>query len=251
MLRDERLKIILEMVDKSNIVSIADIKEKLNVTEMTVRRDLKFLDESGCLIRIHGGAKKKQEKLLTELSQNEKRTINIEEKRYIAKIAASIVEDNDIIYIGPGTTNELIYDYLEVSYAKIITNSMSVFMKFKDDSRFELILIGGRFRSRTDVFVGSFTDELLSNIRVKRAFVGVNGIFNNNVTTSNEEEGCCQRIILDNATERYILCDSSKIGKEDFYSFYSLDNITAIITDDKIDLNIMKKYEKNVNIINS
>jgi DeoR family lactose phosphotransferase system repressor len=221
----------------------------MNVTEMTVRRDLKVLEEKGLLIRIHGGAKKKEENLFKELSHNEKRTIHIEEKKYIAKIAGQLVEENDIIYIGPGTTNEMIYDYLNISYAKIITNSMSIFSKFKDDNRFELILIGGRFRPRTDVFVGSFTDELLKKIRVKRAFVGTNGICHDNITTSNEEEGACQRIILDNAAEKYILCDSSKLGKEDFYSFYNIKDITAIITDDKIEQNIKKKYEKSAKII--
>nr|WP_281064375.1 DeoR/GlpR family DNA-binding transcription regulator [Clostridium muellerianum] len=250
-LKDERFQKILDMFQNDNIIRISDIKEVLDVTEMTVRRDLKALEEKGLLTRIHGGAKRKEEILFTELSHNEKRNINVEEKKYIAKLAGGLIEENDIIYIGPGTTNEMIYDYLTVSYAKVITNSMSIFNKFKNDKRFELILIGGRFRQRTDVFIGNFTNELLEKIRVRKAFVGVNGICNNNITTSNEEEGVCQRIILDNALEKYILCDSSKIGKEDFYTFYDLTEVTAVITDDKMDTKIKERYEKNVKIINS
>lgn len=251
MLKDERLKTILEMIQNDNIVSISDISKILNVTEVTIRRDLKTLEEKGLIIRIHGGAKKKQGVSFIELSNNEKRTIHVEEKKYIARLAGRLVEENDIIYIGPGTTNELTYDYITVSYAKVITNSMSVFSKFKDNNRFELILIGGRFRSRTDTFVGNFTNELLKKIRVRKAFIGVNGIHNGHITTANEEEGLCQRIIMDNASEVYILCDSSKIGKEDFYSFYDLKDVTAIITDDKIDPDIKREYEKKVRIINS
>lgn len=251
MLKDERFQKILEMLENNNIIKIYDIKEMLGVTEMTVRRDLKVLEERGLLTRIRGGAKKKEKALFTELSHNQKRNINVEEKKYIAKLAGRLIEENDIIYIGPGTTNEMLYDYINVSYLKIITNSMSIFNKFKDDKRFELILIGGRFRARTDVFVGNFTNELLEKIRVKKAFVGVNGICNNSITTSNEEEGGCQRIILDNALEKYILCDSSKIGKEDFYSFYNLKKITALITDDKISTKVREEYEKIVRIINS
>lgn len=187
---------------------------------------------------------------LNELSSNEKRSIHIEEKKYIAAIAAKLVKENDIIYIGPGTTNELIYDYLKISYAKIITNSMPVFLKFKDDTRFEVILIGGQYRSRTDVFVGNFTNMLLEKLRVKMAFVGTNGIYENNVTTSNEEEGVCQKIILDNAAEKYILLDSSKIDKEDFFCFYDLRKVTAVITDDKMDSQIKREYEKIVKVIN-
>ena len=249
MLKDERLQQIVKIIEKQNIISISDITKMMNVTEMTVRRDLKVLEEKGLLTRIHGGAKRRKDILFTELSHNEKRNIRIEEKRYIAKIAAGLVNEKDIIYIGPGTTNELIYEYLNVSYAKIITNSLSIFSKFKDDNRFELILIGGRFRSRTDVFVGNFTNELLGKIRVKSAFVGTNGICDDNITTSNEEEGTCQKIILDNATNKYILCDSSKMGKEDFYSFYNLRHATAIITDDKIDPNVKSKCERKIKII--
>lgn len=251
MLKDERLQKIVQTIEKQNIISISDIRKTMNVTEMTVRRDLKLLEEKGLLTRIHGGAKRRKEILFTELSHNEKSNIHLEEKKYIAKMAAGLIKEKDIIYIGPGTTNELIYEYLNVSYAKIITNSLSIFSKFKDDNRFELILIGGRFRSRTDVFVGNFTNELLGKIRVKSAFVGTNGICDDNITTSNEEEGTCQKIILDNAINKYILCDSSKMGKEDFYSFYSLSDATAIITDDKIDSNIKRKCEKNIKIINN
>lgn len=249
MLKEERFQKILDMLDENKIIKITDINEKLGVTEITVRRDLKVLEQRGLLKRIYGGAKKIEEAgkdNFKELSSNEKRKINIEEKKYIAKIAASIIEEGDIIYIGPGTTNELIYDYLDVPYAKVITNSMPVFLRFKDDKKYEIILVGGRYRHHTDVFVGSFTNEILRSMRVKIAFVGTNGVFNENITTSNEEEGACQKIIMDNALKKYIICDSTKIEKEDFYSFYNLKDVTAIITDQNIDEMLKKKYEKIV-----
>jgi DeoR family transcriptional regulator, lactose phosphotransferase system repressor len=253
MLREERFQKILQILDRNNIIKISDINKELGVTEITVRRDLKVLEERGFLSRIYGGAKKvKQENKYNfkELSNNEKRKINIEQKRHIAKLASERIQENDIIYIGPGTTSELIYDYLNVSYVKVITNSMSVFLKFKNDKRYEVILVGGRYRLHTDVFVGSFTNQNLKNMRVKTAFVGTNGICNYNITTSNEEEGVCQRIILDNALQKYILCDSTKIEKEDFFNFYNLKNITAVITDKKMDDKLKQKYEKVVDIIN-
>lgn len=252
MLKEERFQKILQMLDKNSIIKISDINEKLGVTEITVRRDLKVLEERGLVDRIYGGAKKIQIANKTnfkELSNNEKRKINIEQKRYIAKIASERVQENDIIYIGPGTTSELIYDYLKVSYVKVITNSMPVFLKFKDDSRYEIILVGGRYRSHTDVFVGSFTNENLKNMRVKTAFVGTNGICNDNITTSNEEEGVCQKIIMDNAVKKFVLCDSSKIDKEDFFSFYNLKDVTGIITDSNMDEELKEKYEKIVDVI--
>lgn len=253
MLKEERFQKILDMLDKNNIIKITDINDELGVTEITVRRDLKVLEERGLLKRIYGGAKKiekSNEMKFKELSSNEKRKINIEQKKYIARLASERVHENDIIYIGPGTTNELIYDYLDVSYIKVITNSMPVFLKFREDKRYEIILVGGRYRLHTDVFVGNFTNEILKSIRVKTAFVGTNGICGDNITTSNEEEGVCQKIILDNAVQKYIICDSTKIGKEDFFSFYNLHDVTGIITDGDIDDKVKEKYQKYVDIIN-
>lgn len=250
MLREQRLEKILEMLEENNVIKISNITKKLSVTEMTVRRDLKVLEEKSLLVRIHGGAKRKNETSIRELSHNEKKIMNVEQKKYIASIAASLIEENDTIFIGPGTTNEFIYDFIDISYGKVVTNSIAVFLKFAEDSRFELILAGGKLRTRTGTFVGSFTNDILKKIRVKKAFIGTNGIYENNITTFNEEEGVSQRLILDNAVEKYVLTDSTKFNKEDFYSFYDLNSVTAIITDDQISTSIKKQYEKITDIIN-
>ncbi|AQS11861.1 lactose phosphotransferase system repressor [Clostridium saccharobutylicum] len=249
MLKEERQKIIVDTVNQLGIIRVSDLTEKLEATEMTLRRDLKYLEEQGFLVRIHGGARSKDNIKFEELSLNEKRNINIDRKIEVAKIAASLIKENDIVYIGPGTTNEYIYDYIKVSYAKIITNSLNILDKFKDDSRFEVILIGGKLRMKTSTLVGSFTNKALSKIRVKSAFIGTNGISEDNVMTSNEDEGVCQSIIMNNAIGRYVVCDSTKIEKEDFYTLYKLEDVTALVTDSKLDGNLKSKYSKYCKII--
>lgn len=249
MLKEERQHIILETVNKLGIIRVSELTEKLEATEMTLRRDLKYLEEQGLLVRIHGGARSKENVKFEELSPNEKRTLNIDKKIEVAKIAASLIKENDIVYIGPGTTSEHIYDYINVSSAKIITNCLSVFDRFKDDNRFELILIGGRLREKTSTFIGSFANEALSKIRVKSAFIGANGISDNNIMTSNEDEGVCQQIIMNNAVSRYVICDSTKIEKEDFYTLYQLEDVTALVTDSGIDPETKKKYSRYCKVI--
>lgn len=250
MLKEERFQKIISMLNENEFINVADIALSLNVTEMTVRRDLKALENLNKLIRVHGGAKSKKEYNFKELSHHEKQSINVEEKRYIAKIAASLIQENDTVFLGAGTTNEMIYDYITVQHAKIITNSMDVFTRFMQDSRFETILVGGKLRARTGAFVGSFANDVLRKIRVKKAFIGTNGIFEDNVTTYHEDEGVAQSIILDNAHEKYIIADSSKIGKADFFVFYSLKDVTAMITGEEIGAKIGKKYKKITRIIN-
>lgn len=234
MLKEERLEKIVAMVSQREIVKVSEITKLLNVTEMTVRRDLQTLEGQGLIRRIHGGAKKAKTLSARELSHLEKKGIHVEEKKKIARTIAGLIADGDSVFLGVGTTLEFVYDYLEVSFAKIITNSMHVFQRFVDDNRFELILVGGTYRFRTGAFVGRFANETLGNMRVKKAFIGTNGIFENNITTSSEEEGETQRIILDNAGEKYIVADHHKLENEDFFCFYCLDEVTALITDDGV-----------------
>lgn len=249
MLKIERHKNILKKLEKKEILKNSELIKDLDITEMTLRRDLKELEENGHLTRIHGGAKNKNVFLKDEMLLSEKREVNIKNKKNIAKLVSNYIVKNDTVYIGPGTTNELIYNYINLSYLKIVTNSLSVFQKFKNDKRFEVILIGGKLRETTDTFVGNFTNETLKKINVNVAIVGVNGIYEDGIMTYNEEEGLTQKIILDNAVHKYALCDSTKIDKQDFYKFYNIKNLTAIITDANISKKNEQIYEKYTKII--
>ncbi|WP_044639981.1 DeoR/GlpR family DNA-binding transcription regulator [Risungbinella massiliensis] len=235
MLKEERHRIILELLKQERYLKIAELADRLGVTKMTVRRDLSSLEEEGVLHRVHGGAQRVGEEEIEELSHQEKLTLHMEEKSKIAKRAASLVEENDTVFIGPGTTNELIYSYIRLRRATVVTNSLTVFQRFQGDERFELILMGGRYRERTGSFIGTFANESLRKIKVNKAFIGTNGVYHGMVTTANEEEGLAQQIILDNALAKYILCDESKIGKQALYAFYSLHHVNALISDARPD----------------
>ena len=249
-LKEERKNITLDMLQKEEVITVSQVKKVLNVTDMTVRRDLKELEDSHQLIRIHGGAKRVANDVsYNEYTHSEKKKINTEDKKAAAKKAASLIVENDLVFIGPGTTCEFIYDYIDVNRAKIITNSFSVFMKFQADPRFEVILVGGRLRQFTKTFVGVFANQVLGNMKVKKAFLGTNGINGLNITTANEEEGTSQKIILDNAQERYIVCDHTKIGQEAFYTFYPLDEVTAIITDENLPDQTREEYGQFTTIL--
>lgn len=251
MIKEERQKALLALLDKQEFVKVTDITDKINVTEMTVRRDLKELEEQGKLIRVHGGAKASGKKDLShfELSHIEKKNIHLTEKEAVAKNIAKQINTGDTVFLGPGTTIELVYDYLTCDFAKIVTNSIHVFDKFKNDSRFELVLIGGSYRSKTGAFVGTIANDTVTNIQVYKAFIGVNGILDDFVTNSNEDEGVTQRIILQSAHIKYIIADHFKLDKQDFYKFYSLSEADYLITDHTIPTDVLARYEKIIDII--
>ena len=86
-------------------------------------------------------------------------------------------------------------------------------------------------------------------MNIKKAFIGVNGIYNNSISNSNEDEGMIQATVLNNSFEKYIVSDSSKLNKRDFYEFYNLEDVTAIITDKNISKENIDKYSKYTEII--
>lgn len=244
MLKEERHIYIINELKNNNIIQVSDIKDKLDVTEMTIRRDLKELEEKGILKRIHGGATSVDLLSSKEFSHNEKVKKNIKEKKEISQKIVSTVKDNETIFLGPGSTIELVSEYISDKSCKIVTNSLYLFNRLNRNNYKDLILIGGSFRSNTGAFVGSLATNTVRKLRFKRAFIGVNGLNDDKVFTYSEDEGEIQRIALDNSQLRYIVADHTKVGKEDFYSFYNLDEVTGVISDSAID-------DRSVSEINS
>lgn len=116
---------------------------------MTVRKDLDELDKAGKIVRIHGGAQSISYSINQELSHAEKQALQIDEKSKIAQLAASYVEDGDTIFLSPGTTIELLAQYLINKHIRIITNNYAVFEILKQSDSADIILTGGDFRRNT------------------------------------------------------------------------------------------------------
>lgn len=249
MIKEERLSAIMSMISDKEYIKVSDIGELLNVTEMTVRRDLQYLENKQLLKRVHGGATSISPNQIKELSHIEKVDVNFEEKKEIALKIVNEIQDGDTIFLGAGTTIELTYDVFNKKNVRIITNSLPLFNKFSLDENIDLILIGGTYRSKTGSFTGSITNDVLSNLNVERAFIGVNGIYEEGVYNSNENEGVTQKTILNSSDIKYLVADDSKIGRRDFYKFYDLSNIDYLIMNDALNIDEKEKYGKYVTII--
>lgn len=254
MIKARRHAMILELLNQNTVIKVSDLVDILNVTEMTIRRDLKELENENLLIRVHGGARRIEVENTTasivELSHQQKRDLKLNEKQQIAQSIANNIKDNETIFLGSGTTIELVYDYLTINSAKIITNSIYVFNKFKYDEKFELIMTGGSFRSKTGSFTGTIANDFLSGINVEKSFIGVNAVGGKLMYNSNEDEGVVQRTILNNSQEKFIIADSSKFNKLDFYQFYDLRDADYLVTDNNLPDDVKENYSKWVNIIN-
>lgn len=228
----ERLDEIARRVHEKGTIRIQDIVDDLNVSDMTVRRDLIELEEQGVLTKIHGGARSNAAFQYKEMSHNEKHTKQIEEKKMIAKKAAELIEDGNHIFLGPGTTVEMLANEIKNKRLSVVTNCLPVFhiLFRKRSEHFNVYLIGGTQREITESFVGEMANTLLEKMRFSKIFFSANGIKGNDVMTSSYEEAYTQKLAISHANEKYVLVDDSKVGKEDFVSFCELSELTAMVT---------------------
>ena len=148
MLTEQRHEIILNLLSEKGSITVTELKELLNTSESTIRRDLNTLDEQGRLTKVFGGAVEKSNGVLTtELSVSQKATVNTEAKKKIAMYAAKLVAPNDFIYIDAGTTTEYLIDYLDEKNATYVTNAVTHARKLAV-AGFKVILIGGELKGK-------------------------------------------------------------------------------------------------------
>lgn len=248
MLKEERQKIILDKLEENNIIQVSQMTELLNVTEMTIRRDLIELEKKELLIRIHGGASKIEKTQPKEFSNEEKLLKNKDLKMEIAGKIGQILMPEQNIYLGAGTTMEYVSEFIGDKKLNIFTNSLYLFNKLVFLDNVNIKLIGGKFRKVSGAFVGALSLDIVSKMRFNQAFIGVNGINKGKAYTYSPEEGILQKMILDNSFDRYLVADSSKIGFEDLYHFYNIED-AKFITDSKITSKQKEEIEKYTELI--
>ncbi len=204
------------------------------------------------MTKIHGGARSNKAFQYREYSHAEKHIQNKEAKQAIASKAAQLIEDGDTIFLGPGTTVAFLAEALNNQRLTVITNCMPVFtlLMAKKTEDFQVFLLGGEYRQVTEAFVGEITNTSLEKLRFSKMFFSGNGVRDGEVMTSTLAEAYTQNLALKHSLEKYLLLDSSKIGKDDFTSFCKLRDLTALITDVKTEDENYRSLEPEIEIIN-
>lgn len=244
-LQEKRLTAINNLLHKTGFMTTVDIAENLQVSSMTVRRDLKRLEELGKITRIYGGAKSNDP---TESTTNEKLQKNINEKKEIAELLAGKITDNSTIFLGAGTTLLLAVPLLVKKNLTFVTNSLLAFNEI-NKSKCRLLLTGGELHRNTEEFLGEKAEYFFEGLNFDYAVCSTNGISNNNVTTSMTPEGTIQNIAIDHAEKAIIVADHTKLNHSDIITFQNLSKFDYLVTDSKIEKNDFKKYSKYTKVI--
>lgn len=247
----ERHQSILQLLREKRLLDIQELSELLQVTGVTIRKDLKLLEERNLLFRTKGGASSENPYTI-EKPINEKEFINVEQKKKIAKAALALIGETDSIIIGSGTTVFELSRCLNPSkHLIVITPALKVALELYNRPNAEVLQLGGLIHKSSASAAGFFSELILQHISCGILFLGVDGIdldFGLSITNLNEA-GLNQKMI-NIAQKVVIMADSSKFGKRGLGRICSLDSIQYIITDNGVPTETIKLLEeKGIKVI--
>lgn len=234
MLAAQRRELILTHLERDGAVTVAGLAKLLDVSEMTVRRDLDALDAQGHLNKVHGGATTVHAGRSNEPGFAAKSGLAGPAKVAIAKAAAALVEPGAAVGLTGGTTNYLVARELSTMRGiTIVTNSIRVAEAFADVpvSDVPVIVIGGS-KTPSDALVGPIAVESMRGLNLDFCFMGVHGMDEHSGFTSpNLLEAETNRAFAATARRFIVVTDSSKWGEVGLARITPLEEATAVITD--------------------
>lgn len=241
----ERHKYILSSLQKDGYVKVLDLAKQLDVTAVTIRKDLKILEEKGMLYRTHGSASPANPHA-GDRHVTEKEKIKPDEKQKIGKAAARLIHENDSVIINSGSTICMFAEQIEpIEGLTVVSASIMATTILSQKGNINLIQLGGTYRKRSASVIGSYTQSFLKDITCSKLFLGVDGIdIDFGITTSNIEEAELNKSMMEVVSKIIILADSSKFGRKGFGKICDIDKIDVIITDSGIPPTMIKKIEK-------
>lgn len=210
MLPEERKQIICDYINQHQTATTVELMVHCNASEATIRRDLTELNKLGLITKVHGGAMALQNKVMSDYKVSERANLNQEEKIMIAKYAAELINDNDLVFIDAGTTTAGIIDYVTAKKVTFITNAISHALKISEKG-YPVYLTGGLLKSTTEALVGAACYENLQRYNFSIGFFGTNGVTHKEgFTTPDVEEAKIKELALSRTQAPYVLCDHTK-----------------------------------------
>ena len=237
----ERHKHILDCLARDGYVRVAEMAKELDVTTVTIRKDLKYLEEKKLLYRTHGSASPVNPQT-QEVEVREKEKIPIDEKRRIAMAAAQLIEPDDSIIIASGSTVQMLGDFIQPQgHLTVVTSSLKTAVQLNSMDRVDVIQLGGNVRKNSLSVVGVYTSQFFEQITCSKLFLGVDGIdLDYGITNSSIEEALLNIKMIEASQRTIIMADSSKFGRRGFGRICNLDRIDVIITDSGITASVAR-----------
>ncbi|MDC7220102.1 MAG: DeoR/GlpR family DNA-binding transcription regulator [Spirochaetales bacterium] len=244
MIPAERQAAIEEYLWKEGFAQVEELSQLLDVSPITIRRDLDLLEKKGLLERSHGGARSPQY-LQREALFEEKGKAHREEKAAIGKYVAQLVQPGETIFINSGSTTR----YVAAALAgrkdiRIITNNMTILPVLSSTGGPEILVPGGLYRPQSQCLVGEETLAYLRRVFVDRTIMGTDGLdLEKGFTSPVSQEAAVTRIMVEQCQgEVIVAADSSKIGRVSHFKTVELDDVDLVITDGGLESSLKESF---------
>lgn len=238
---------IVELVNRHGYVRFAQMKENFpNVSEMTLRTDLKALDEEKKIVRIHGGAKSVEQVIGTDGYLNRRAVRNLASKEMIAEKAAKLILPDTAVFLDSGSTAiELARRFPDQSNL-IYTTGLNCAMELASLAKASILLPGGRLNRYSVSVYGTSVVRELQQVNFHQTFLGVtNYLSRTGFTCGNGEEAILKRTAMEQAEQVIVLMDSSKVGVKGTYTICGLERIDMVVSDGQLPKDFIMECRKN------
>jgi DeoR/GlpR family transcriptional regulator of sugar metabolism len=242
----ERQRQILSLLGRQGRLSVAEIVEQFSISEATARRDLETLASQGKVQRVHGGVIA-LEQAPPELPILQRKNEQAGEKERIGRVAASLVRDQETVFLGSGTTVlEVARNLRERKQLTVVTNSLPVLNMLAGQKEITVISLGGMLRESELSFIGHITEQALTELRVDKVIMGTRGLsLEHGLTNDYLQETLTDRAILKIGREVIIVADFSKINRVSTALLAPLNVMSILVTDSKADKKFLTVLKKN------
>lgn len=244
---ETRRKQIAELVNQHGYMSFLQIKENFpNVSEMTLRTDLKVLDQDKTIVRIHGGAKAVQSVIGTDDYLNRRAIRNLPEKEEIAKKAVKLLSPNTAVFLDSGSTTATLARLFPNQPNLIYTTGLTCATELSELSEPTVWVPGGKLNRYSISLYGTSVIWELEQVNFHQTFLGVTNYSpETGFTCGNSEEATLKRTAIKQAEEVIVLMDSSKTGIKGTYTICGLDDIDILISDGNLSSDFLAECQKH------
>ncbi|MBK7134592.1 MAG: DeoR/GlpR transcriptional regulator [Bacteroidales bacterium] len=238
---NERQNRILKLLSRNDLTTVNELASKFNVSSVTIRQDLNFLEAEGLLRRVHGGAVLEDAEDLTN-----RLGFNYEKKLRIARKAAELVNDGETVLIESGSTNVLLArELVKKKNVTLITTNVFIARQFRKNEPANVILLGGLYQQESESMVGKITKACLDQINFDKAFIGIDGYTSiAGFTLRDLFRAEISSYIIKKSTNTTIISDSSKFGKTELTNICYHVDIHHVVTDSELDKTYVDEFKK-------
>lgn len=246
---EERKREIMRILSEQHTISIPILCDRFGTSPVTIRNDLNELQQAGFLKRTHGGAilsrQVGEEKLFAKEIAHQK------EKEALAEYAISLINDGDTILLDTGTTTGALAKLLSRrNNLSIIVNDIQIAAYLERETQATIMMLGGILRRGMHCTVGPAASQMLSLLKVDKAFMGTNGLTLEGLSTPDVYQAEIKQKMLQIANRVILMADSSKIGNYSFQQFATTQDYDTLLTDENADADFVAKLrEQGITVV--